>query len=147
MGADLIGYMVRGPVKLTAAQKAKALAKAKKVHAVAVKYIAALEQGDTGEDEREQCIEELKTLGVSWQFFEDDSDIERAADLDPKKVVNTFFAFWNDPNGRDTAYRTFDEMRVVFAGDTSWGDEPGGYGYQTLKEADMLCVLDSFGVD
>ena len=72
---------------------------------------------------------------------------------DPEEFVDEFIHFWDEPCGRDVSCRTFCTkpgggqktlVKIVFAGDMSWGDEPEGYGYTTLKTSDMAGLHDIF---
>ena len=68
---------------------------------------------------------------------------------DLAKEVQEFAAGWNDGRFRDFAFRIDPEKpgrKVVVAGELSWGDEPGGCGYQMLKKAFGLGIAQSFGI-
>ena len=65
------------------------------------------------------------------------------------KEVREFVDFWNDGCARDLACRPDPEhpgRKVVVAGELSWGDEPDGFGYQTLKRAFGLGIAQALGV-
>ena len=68
---------------------------------------------------------------------------------DLAKAVQEFVTGWNDGGFRDLSFREDPEKpdrKVVVAGELSWGDEPGGYGYQLLKKAFGLTIAQLLGV-
>jgi hypothetical protein len=65
------------------------------------------------------------------------------------QIVKEFVEAWNDGLGRDGSSRIDPRDRrrkVVVAGELSWGDEPEGTGYQTLKKAFGLMIAQRLGV-
>jgi hypothetical protein len=65
------------------------------------------------------------------------------------KAVKDFAAAWNEGRFRDLAFRTDPDKpdrKVAVAGELSWGDEPEGLGYQTLKKAFGLGIAQRLGV-
>ena len=65
------------------------------------------------------------------------------------KEVREFAAGWNGGCFRDMAFRIDPDRagrKVVVAGELSWGDEPDGRGYRTLKKAFGLGIAQQLGV-
>jgi len=72
-----------------------------------------------------------------------------AAPEELAKQVREFTAGWNEGRFRDLAFRIDPDKpsrKVVITGELSWGDEPGGLGYQMLKKAFGLGIAQSLGV-
>ena len=91
-------------------------------------------------DEREYLVGEL----LSVQSELDDIDFKK-----PEDVVGKFADFWEGGAARDLSQRDDPDDRkqqIVVAGEMSWGDEPGGYGYQMLKMASQYGLLELFGI-
>ena len=71
------------------------------------------------------------------------------APQDLAEEIHEFVAGWNDGCFRDIAFRDDPKgpaRKVVVAGELSWGDEPGGGGYQMLKKAFGLGIAQGLGV-
>jgi hypothetical protein len=137
MGADLIAYTVYGPVNLKPSKAVvnKAMTRAKMV-------LKTVKQA-------------VKDPGFDWdddKFIGDLvlEDLESIQNLDPKQVLKDLLAVWNG-HSRDSTSRTITvgkkTVLVLTAGDMSWGDEPDGFGYQTLKHAEQLGILKALGIN
>lgn len=75
--------------------------------------------------------------------------LKSAGNTTPIRFLKGFLDFWNRDTPRDTVKRTDPddpEQQIVVAGEMSWGDEPGGYGYQMLKAADYLQLMPLLGI-
>jgi len=137
MGAELIGYMLYGPREISDGQKDLAYSRALKTSNLIKFWLEYEGDKPDGLDHLEQ--------DESWE-------VEYFADLsfdDAKKTVDTFIEFWNNPYSLgfyDVITRIIENYRVVFAGDSTWGDEPNGGGYDLINEARMLGILEPLGI-
>lgn len=136
MGADLIAYTVVGPPKLKPSRvlRKKALANAGHV-------IAAAQQAEKDPDFDWDQDKFLKN-------FEPEMFSEIAS-LEAEQVLSDLLEVW-EGGARDSTSRVIafgkKKLRVLTAGEMSWGDEPEGFGYQTLRDADRLGLLDTLGI-
>lgn len=122
MGADQVGYLVRGPVKIAAGRIKLAVRACKRLRK------QLLSAADEGRD--------------------DDVD---PADIpeDPEQNIRTFVDWWHCIDTRDACCRLDPDdprQQLVYAGEMSWGDEPTGDGYQKLKEAFAWGYAEALGV-
>jgi len=141
MGADMSGYLVVGPRKITEKSIRKAasalLRKAKaevKSSSWTCENCGAVMTMDTS-----VC----KSCGYE---HEDLSSIGYL--LTAKAHVEQLIADW-PPDYRDVTSRSSPFSKgqiIVFAGDMSWGDEPSGAGYQTLKRIMASGVSKELGI-
>jgi len=154
MGADLIGYFVKGPHKFTAKAR-RAAVKAAQAQIDLCKEVTAWVDKHDGSPSCNE-IAGLLALGAApsgaiRELLQDGNldEIEDYAALDAAKEVEKFLLFWRDPGCRDVAWRVDPDNpkdRLLFAGDMSWGDEPEGGGYTAIKEAYALCIPDALGI-
>lgn len=134
MGANLVGFLMLGPVNLS----------------MSTKTVSEL----IGEARKriEQCkkFEESGNPKDMPDFLLYEEDAADLVGLNPEKVVRDFIKLWNDEEARDWISRrvTIDgkEYGAVFAGDMSWGDDPSGAAYQTIKPVSDLGMLSMFGI-
>lgn len=124
MGADMVGFLVKGPAKIPAKRIAGAVRACRRLRQ---ELLAA---ADSPENAGNRCDAALSLTG---EYF-DPADIPE----DPEAEVRAFVDWWHRPEGRDICMRDDPDdprQRLVFAGEMSWGDEPCGYGYRRLKQA------------
>ena len=143
MGADLIVYILKGPRELDVRKKGRAIATAQT-------YLDAISAfaGNPDDDKAERKARKL--FGCQQADLEDIVGI--CLNVSAKETVETLLNVWNTPStllARDTCSRgdpgsSKDVIKV--AGDSSWGDEPDGLGYQTFKMAEMLGLFEVFGI-
>lgn len=158
MGADLLGRMVVGPHKLDTSKRAELLAGLKERLREGRALRAELANIDALEDAFDATC--LVAYGYLAEHFPDAHDelrgsyaVEEILDLllriDPEKTLDNLYALWNGSDEvyfRDSAARTVtDELACVFCGCMSWGDEPDGLGYTTLRDAEFLGFLTPLG--
>ena len=143
MGAELVGYLVVGPERFTEQQVQEAIKIVAELKDIAAKISDKLDQGV-----------ELEVLLKQYGIDFDDEEtlrehfIDLLKDDEPGTIINRFLAFWMSPYSRDTHYRSYGGDKVIiFAGDSSWGDEPSGYGYTALKEIDNLGLFRIFDIE
>lgn len=150
MGANLIGYMVVGPVDLDTGQTETATERAAEIIALA-KDFATHEANGTMTDERYQAMVRRVTELDGDPEENLDYRAENVQAWDPGEVVRELFDCW-DGGFRDEASRVLCDQngaptqRIVFAGAMTWGDEPEGAGYQALHRASTLGLFPLFGI-
>ena len=159
MGADLLGFMVRGPKTLNIALVEPAvedLTSRKAVLEIAYTSFRdaadAAAQHDDGEDPlMEELYDLLERLfpefEVSFFGMEHMDAIETIIAMSAIELVDNLLYLWATGSARDCTYRDFEEQRVMFCGEMSWGDEPDGHGYETLKHAQQLGLLGALGIE
>lgn len=155
MGADLIGFLVKGPSNITD-KRQEAVDFLKNRNNVVRDYIDAL--GKLNEDDAVDYNEffnkdEAILDFLEWRTF--DGTHEETAELlnelvcqNPEKTVDDFIQFWEN-GARDATSRIDPDDKtkvIVFAGEMSYGDEPNGYGYETIRDATYLGLLNFFGI-
>jgi hypothetical protein len=135
MGADLIGYLVKGPAKIPESRIKAAVRKCLKQRQT------LLDDAGKGANRGQRMDVALSATG---EYFDPEEIPEN-----PEAEIREFVDWWHGMGGRDTCCRTDpDNPRemLVFAGDMSWGDEPDGYGYQMLKRAHTWGVAEALGL-
>lgn len=153
MGADLIGYLIKGPRDLALHRDAAVLALT--AYHVTVRtaldaYVAA--GGDDLEDaaQVEALVGSDLYSAVENQYGEFlGESLEALLDTDPAEAIDTFITLWESGAASDMTSRTDPDdatQLLVFAGEMSWGDEPSGTGYQALKDAEFSGVLTALGI-
>ena len=135
MGAEQIGYLCKGPMKIPT-RKIKAAVRAclKQRHAL----LADAGEGAT-RGERSDAA-----LAATGEYF-DPEDIPK----NPASSIRAFVEWWQHIEGRDTCSREDPDdpgQKLVYAGDMSYGDEPDGQGYQMLKQAIAWGYAEALGV-
>jgi hypothetical protein len=138
MGADLITYILVGPVKLKRSKKLQAQLLKQANH-----IVGAAKQA-------------LKDPDFDWcddpflSEFEEE-DLDSVAAINPEAVLEDLFQLWEGSSFRDVSVRdkriNGKAVRIVVAGGESWGDEPDGAGYATIRNAIKLDMLDALGID
>ena len=151
MGADLIGFHLVGPVKVDRKLKKRAIQQVNGMSRATIELFDRHSPSyeDPTSEELERLIkgryfQHLRGF-QEWVYFDDVRFIK-----DTKKFVEGFMDFWDSPSFRDSTYRTYgkgkSQVKIVFAGEMSWGDEPQGLGYEILRMAGMSGLLDIFGI-
>jgi len=138
MGADLITFILVGPesLKLTRGRRQNILNRCEEVRDAAT----AVTNGD-GSKKQKLLVEGL-----------DEYARETLALCEPSKVLDYFLEVWNNAGPRDVNSRLFRPapgkrmLKLLVAGDMSWGDEPEGAGYQAIKEAYLLGLFPRLGI-
>ena len=142
MGADQIGYLSIIPT----GSKSKQIVKKR------VDELDALFAKHGGKpDSVKEIIAGLNKIGLDTESL-----LESACCEDEEALVNmvresvsTVKERATDPSridGRDVASRRQKingvEVSIIFAGEMSWGDDPDGWGYVSLKALDTIGVLE-----
>jgi hypothetical protein len=137
MGADLIAYTVVGPVKLKPSKTA-----IKKALSYANNVVGAARQAGKDADFDWK-------LGDKFLSRFETEDYAGIASLSPETVLRELISLWKH-GSRDSTSRTVTinkkKVMILTAGEASWGDEPGGAGYTTLRDADYLGMLEPLGI-
>lgn len=146
MGADLIGYLVKGPRKISEAKWRKAekeMLQRMELMWTTHKLICP----DCGKE-----IDITDPDAVDWGCPHCDSDAPRVLmDIDDREAFDSFMKDMKKwpPQCRDTAMRgdpDDDKQVLLFAGEMSWGDEPCGYGFDYLKKLTRSGLGELVGV-
>lgn len=135
MGADQIGYLVKGPQKIPA-RRIKAA-----VRACQQQRKALLADATDPNSMDNRMDEALSATGI---YF-DPADIP----AEPEQEIREFVEWWRTLGGRDTCSRQDPDdarQKLVHAGDMSDGSEPDGEGYQMLKKAFAWGFAEALGV-
>jgi hypothetical protein len=141
MGADLVGYMLKGPCRLD--RDRFELARGVAANVIGQAAIARATEL-AGEDFERDDFDALDNMLIDL-----DCDLENIAEIDPESALSDLIRVWEVHNVRDLATRTDPDdadQRIVFAGESTWGEEPEGFAYRTLRDADKLGMLDVFGI-
>lgn len=148
MSATLITHTCVGPVRLS---------KNKKLRKKAIKQAKTLIDGvihwsrvDTDidiDDLGEEVTRLMRKFGPrdfdDWAFL---------ARVDPEKAVEELFELWHGDAPNDVNRRTYMsyspriKLRILVAGDMSWGDEPDGDGYRICKQSAFLGLFHLYGI-
>ena len=148
MGADFISYIMFGPAELDPKAVVAARGRAHNTVSVLRDFLAV-------HDEDLDAMDWSPLFQVLPEMTDvDEYDLGHMAQMDAEdinKTVDAFEAMWGG-NFRDTACRYLPNPtpggieKVVVAGDVTWGDEPDGAGYQAMKWAELLGLMETLGV-
>ena len=135
MGAEQVGYLVKGPKRIGG----RAIGRA-------VRECVRHRQGmlslcDGAKDAEAGMAAMIEHAGERF----DPADIPE----DPSAAIREFADWWNSPGSRDTSLRDDPDdpkQRLLYAGEMSWGDEPGGQGYGMLKRAFCWGFAEALGI-
>jgi len=148
MGADLIAYIIKTPRKITRSQRNAAITDfntrrehlfkdyptQKSIEAADVRSVI----------KTHPWLEDI----IEDQFDEIGEAYDWVRTSDPVKVVDDFIAISNG-SARDSCSRIDPDNKkraILCAGEMSWGDEPEGYGYQSIKGMMKLGIAKILGV-
>ena len=147
MGADLVGYLVIGPSKLDPDLRQTAIDKARTVIEVAKTLTQEEFLGDRDDPNSRisGLLRQYPWVDNLLEIFEAEELDATVVDRDPEKCVADLYEFWPG-NARDAVARELGDGVMVFAGEMTWGDDPQGFGYQTLKSAYYLRLFEIFGI-
>lgn len=162
MGADMVGFLVKGPRKLDKLKWKEAYDFATAITQTLKDCMDAPEWDELDYDDAVSRVlaagstrltpqgqSVLKELITQSEGLQDIEDIEDIAALDPREVVDNLYSVWNEGEARDLMNRLDPDDKsklIVSVGEMSWGDEPGGFGYETLRDAERLGLWNIFGI-
>jgi hypothetical protein len=157
MGADLIGFLCKGPAKFRKSDIKKAETRAAEIIIFAAKVYELLKKEvKTPEDEEflESCLIASPLSGFNSQEQYDDirncePHLEDISAATAEDEVEQFVSWWESGSGRDTNSRLDPDnkrQKIVFCGDMSWGDSPDGHGYTTMNRAFWFDIPQNLGV-
>lgn len=153
MGSGLIGHLLKGPFDLAPSKKDEAVQVATRLRD-AYKMVYDTAYGDEPFDFEHhyyalvQKAADRFGVELDSDAVDDEWALERTVLLDPKKVVESLYAVW-DGDARDVVSRPDPDdstTQLIFAGEPSWGDEPEGYGYETLRDSRILGLHAFFNI-
>lgn len=147
MGAELVGYLVIGPKRISKSAIRASVRRVRQLKEIAERVIQETGKG-TCVSAEQAYVKPLREVAKDLNM---DCDIAEYAtnfiDIDPAAAVQEFVDFWNDPGCRDTTWRLSFGRKIVFAGDQTWGDEPEGYGYTQVKKAHIYGFATVIGLE
>ena len=135
MGAEQVGYLVKGPIKIPARKIQAAIRACKR------RRQELLDDVGEGASRDERCDAAQSSTG---EFF-DPEDIPQ----NPQADIREFVDWWHTLDCRDACSRIDPDdprQKLVYAGEMSWGDEPEGRGYQMLKRAWAWGFTEALGL-
>lgn len=148
MGADLIGFLVKGPVTLetdpNTMQRAIAIATASLP--ILRAYNEAFER--SGLEDLPANTDFSATPHLDDAILECNLPVE-LPEKTPEEIVAEFVQFWTLQDARDLTSRNDPDdpsQQLLFAGELSWGDAPEGYAYTQLQLGLLLGLWDVFGI-
>jgi hypothetical protein len=126
MGADYIGYIVVGPNRPFTEEEIER----------AVGVYKTVEQ-ETVCPECEERVTDGVCEGCGRDYPKPDMDLDEFRD---------FLTAW-PLNYRDVGRRDYKGNLLLCAGERTWGDEPGGKGYQWLKRVMSWGLGEALGLE
>lgn len=138
MGADLVGYLLKGPKRIDEEKQSAAIAQIKRVQELIQRITA-----DDPDDDIEAATAEFQRL-VFDRYRPMDT-----YDCVPEDLINEFVDLWETSASRDVVSGTDPDdktQQIMFAGGTSYGDDPDGFGYQTIHMLNAFNGLTILGI-
>ena len=157
MGADLIGYQTMLPMELTNEEKKECHTHLDELEGLlkSPDFLCKIAAEESAEEPLLKELNRLSPLAASEMnnlCYGDGTDPDDLEELDDyfTSILNLIpyshkFIEEMDFGDRDTSWRVYKilgrKFYSVFAGEMSYGDEPEGGGYETLKGLDMVGLL------
>lgn len=144
MGADLIGYHYCGPKEFSEEVLSKASALYDRLRSRIVEVRKELDESvddETDYDPETKVLEELfKELDCNEPSYMDDATMDFSSAIHEyesgEDFIQNLISVWRG-SGRDVSarYATVggETISIVFAGERTWGDSPGGAGYSLFR--------------
>ena len=146
MGADLLTYIAIGPEKLDESEELRRRAVAEGTRRVTA--VTAFLELENEADAAELTLHIPQALQFELDTIPlDVDDYETLAGVEVSSAMNDLFTMWNERSFRDVNTRWYNDKQILVAGDSSWGDEPEGGGYQTCKLSDLLGLFEVYGIE
>lgn len=163
MGADLIGYILVGPIKINKKKIEKCIREVSEflnliTRGLEIERMDEAKRSSTPDVEIElsNIHEELEDRNIDCGSGIEDGlnfvglgDLQIDESTNPRTLVQEFVSWWEEPSGRDRNCRIDpynDKRQIVFAGEMSWGDTPSGEGYTMINQAMALGIVDALGI-
>lgn len=135
MGADLLGMLVKGP---------------REIGSLEAKKERFLKRLDATKEWVKDFQDDVVRDGPSWVVCVDpEFDGDTILEMDPEIMWEETLELWRRGQARDCFWRQDPQnpkMKIMFCGEPSWGDPPEGHGYQTLRRAEMVGLLEILGI-
>jgi len=148
MGADLIGYLLKGPRDLPEEKRAAAVECV--VNALNLLNQAAIDHREgRGISPEAQKIVDRSLMDIDYELEDFEDERPGAIQGRAENLVTDLYAVWNGSNARDLYCRIDpddDTQLLFFCGDMSWGDSPDGFAYETIGESHTLGLLEFFNI-
>lgn len=135
MSADQVGYLLVGPVTLSLSRKTVS-----QIIKEAKSRIEICRKVNNGTYEEKKLPE----------FLTYEEDALFLSTFHGEDIVKDFINLWNKEGAKDMISRRVvlggEEFGIVFCGEMTWGDEPTGTGYNTIRPVHDLGLLPLFGI-
>lgn len=154
MSTVFISYLVFGPSKFNAAQISKAREHVEQVTDALGTVNAALHESKNDYE----CSDVVTAMAVLTKLVPNEHDdtpgdylrrVEESLSGESGNVIDDLIEVWGGPMG-DSISRivpgAFNTVAVC-AGESSHGDEPEGFTYQTLKRAEFLGLFELLDIE
>lgn len=146
MGMDLIGYLVKGPVRAEKDEvDRRAYFDERKIPFFESMVLDTENtRGESAPPLDDPSLEpdQLQVLGEEFEDF--------LASFDAfSQACDEFEAFWNSERGRDTCFRLDpddENQKFLFTGDMSFGETPDGTGFRAMERATEFRLFDLYNI-
>lgn len=164
MGADLIGWMAKGPAELHVSPERKQEIAQRLQELVdwardnlPANYDEAEEfLAQCGQEQLPACVDSMWAASYPEEFLQMLEQLTPEGETDPAKSRDHLLGYidglveaWPPEGCRDvsSAIDPDDSTQVlVFAGEMTWGDEPQGEGFQLLKRLAHSGIGEAVGI-
>jgi len=110
------------------------------------------------ETAKNSAIFDFKLNNLVEEFAPDPDDFEDTIEFlelellfseeEAEKIIDDFEQIWNGEGCKHSAFKYLGNgKKVIFAGDTTWGDSPLGFAYETLERLSKTGVLEEIGLE
>jgi hypothetical protein len=139
MGADLCGYVLVGPRRLTR----------RKVRAAIARLGRLRRQAEAGQTDQEPLHSVARRANDELGL--DVEDCLSASSDSPSRALADFVAMWNDGGYRDQMVRSLPgdrRRKIVVVGERTWGDGPQeGSAWYLAETVDRLGLFEILGLE
>lgn len=146
MGASLIVTICKGPAVLDVDKRQQAIEQVKKVQD-ALRHLQEVQDGDEDIDPVVQRDEDLTRLSdYGFEFYPE--ELSALVEADAENVVQDLYDTWHG-RFRDSASRSDPDdanLKIVVAGDSTWGDSPDGAAYASLIAAEKFGLFPIYNI-
>jgi hypothetical protein len=148
VGCDLVGRLYKAPRELPADKTAVIDFVRRMVYAYKMVYDQAYKQESfdyynnfTVLVAKAESRFNVKLESVNYSYVD---NLQEVIELDPVELVDALYDVWSG-QAPDVYFRTDpddDETILFFTGGDSYGHDPDGRGYQTIRDADLIGLLE-----